>query len=47
MSDLITDERLGHAVGILWTHYVKGLILLSEFQLEVFALLADTRGTDV
>ena len=47
MSDLISDKKLGRAIGVLWSEYVRGLILLEEFNLEVFGLMRDLRGTDV
>lgn len=47
MSDLISDKKLGRAISVLWSEYVRGLILLEEFNLEVFGLMRDLRGTDV
>lgn len=46
MPDLITDERLGYMVSKLWSDYVRGLTMLSEFQLEVFALMVEHRESE-
>jgi hypothetical protein len=44
MPDLITDERLGYIVGKLWSDYIRGLILLEEFNREVFEEMLKARG---
>ena len=47
MSDLITDERLGEMVTKLWSDFTRGLILWSEFNLEMMEIMVDSRGYDV
>lgn len=47
MPDLITDERLGEMVTKLWSDFTRGLILWSEFNLEMMEIMVDSRGYDV
>ena len=47
MSNLITDERLGEMVTKLWSDFARGLILWSEFNLEMMEIMIDSRGHDV
>ena len=46
MSDLITDEKLGHMVSKVWSDYVRGLIAESEFTAEIIEIMITNRGTD-
>ena len=43
MSKSVTDERLGYMIGKMWSDYVRGLIMLTEFDREVFALMVEHR----
>jgi hypothetical protein len=47
MSDSLSDTKLGHMVSKMWSDYVRGLILLEEFNLEVFALMAEARRESI
>lgn len=44
MPDLISDERLGQMISKLWSDYVKGLIMWSEFNTEVMSVMLEARG---
>lgn len=47
MSDSLSDTKLGQMISKMWSDYVRGLILLEEFNLEVFALMADARRGEI
>lgn len=46
MSDLITDEKLGHMASKVWSDYVRGLITWNEFTTEMMAIMITSRGAD-
>ena len=46
ITNLITDEKLGHMASKLWSDYVKGLVSWDEFTMELLEIMITNRGTD-
>jgi hypothetical protein len=40
----VTDGKLGSIITKLWSDYVRGLIMLEEFNSEVFVEMLKARG---